>query len=223
MQAISLVSANSASTQGLLLATYHTIGIALYEIDVGDYPMCLSRVTVEVVNRSGRLEFIYASLLATRKVFDVFSSVPVERLSGICFTMWAQFNHALLNGVKLLASDAEGWDLQHARSVLRFHDILHRQVDAMKEIIARRAIVPETAIYGKDVFTRFLVKMNHALRWYESSYVSRNEPQGLSDQPTDPNALEVADPGEPLPAFDDAFWQTLFDNDWMLVGDGLGM
>ena len=210
------------STQGLLFATYHINKIALYEIDVGECPVCLPRVSAKVVNGTGRLEFVYASLLATRKVFDVYSSIPAERLSGICFTLWAQFNHALLNGVKLLASEADGWDLQHARSLLMFPDILHSQVKAMEEIISRRGLVPETAIDGKDVFTRILSKVHHALRWYESSCVSRTEPQGLRDQPTDSNEpLEVTDPGESLPVLDDVLWQNLFDDNWMLAGDGL--
>lgn len=206
----------------LLLATYHTTEIALYEIDMSDCPMCLPRVAVRVVDRTGRLESIYASLLATRKVFDVYSSVPVERLSGICFVLWAQFNHSLLNGVKLLASEADGWDLQHARSVLTFPDILHNQVKALEEVISRRGLVLETAMDGKDVFIRFLYKIHHALRWYESSRVSRTEPQELDEQLIGPNAsLEGTDTAEALSVFDDAFWQNLFDDNWMLVGDGL--
>ena len=209
-------------TEGLLLATYHTIEIALYEVDMGDCSKCLPRSTVKVVSRTGRLEFIYANLLATRKVFDVYSSVPVERLSGICFTLWAQFNHALLNGIKFLASEADGWDLQHARSLLTFPDILQSKVKAMEEIISRRGLMPETAMAGKDVFVRILTKLHHVLRWYESSRASRIEPQGLNDQPTDiDGSLEVADLGETLPAFDDAFWQDLLEDNWMLVGNGL--
>lgn len=209
-------------TQGLLLATYHTTEIALYEIDLSDCPMCLPRVAVKVVDRSGRLEFIYASLLATRKVFDVYSSVPVERLSGICFILWAQFNHSLLNGVKLLSSEADGWDLEYARSVLTFPDILHNQVKAIEEVVSRRGLILETAMDGKDVFIRFLLKVHHALRWYESSRVSRTSPQELGDQLIDPNrSLEVTDPAETLPIFDDTFWQNLFDDNWLLVGDGL--
>lgn len=195
--------------------------IALYEIDMSDCSMGLPRVAVEVADRTGRLEFFYASLLATRKIFDVYSSIPVERLSGICFTLWAHFNHAMVNGIKLLNSEADGWDLQHALSVLTFPDILHSQVKAVEEIISRRGLVLEAAMDGKDVFTRFLTKIQHALRWYESSCVSRNEPQRLSDQPTDPTgSLEPIENGEPLPVFDDSFWQNLFDDPWMLVGDG---
>ena len=187
---------------------------------MSDCSMCLPRVPVKVVDRTGRLEFIYTSLLATRKVFDVYSSVPVDKLSGICFTLWAQFNHALLNGVKLLQSEVDGWDLQHARNVLTFPDILHSQVKAIEEVISRRGLVLETAMDGKDVFTRFLFKLNNVLRWYESSRFSRIEPQTLSDQPTDPNGFLEATDGESLPAFDDAFWQNLLDDNWMLVGDG---
>lgn len=184
--------------------------------------MCLPRVAVKFVDRAGRLEFIYASLLTTRKLFDIYLTVPVEKLSGMCSTLWAQFNHALLNGIKLLASDADGWDLQHARSVLTLPEVLHYQISAIEEVISRRGLVLETAMDGKDVFTRFLTKVHHALRWYESSRVLRIEPQGLNDQPTDSNGtLEATDPGELLPAVDDAFWQTLFDDNWMLVGDGL--
>lgn len=210
------------STKGLLLTTFHTIEIALYEIDMGDEPMCLPRATVKIVTRTGKLEFIHASLLATRKVFDVYSSVPVERLPGICFTLWLQFTHAVLNGVKLLTSETEGWDSQYARSVLKLHDILLHQVDAMEKVTSSRGVVSGNAVDGKDIFTEFLVKMHHALRWYESSRISRIEPQGLSNQPTDPNDfMEVADPGEPLPVFDDVFWQNLFNDNWMLVGNGL--
>ena len=80
----------------------------------------------------------------------------------------------------------------------------------------------ETAMNGKDVFTRFLVKLQCALRCCESPRVSRSEPQGLSDQLTDPNgSLDVTDPGESVPLFDDAFWQTLLDDNGMLVGDGI--
>ncbi len=188
--------------------------------------MCLPRTPVKVIDRTGRLEFICTSLLATKNVFDVYSSVPVERLSGVCFTLWAQFNHALSNGVKLLTTEADGWDLQHARNVLTFPDILHRQVKGVEEIISRRGLVLETALDGKDVFARFLVKVHQALRWYDSSSVSRIEPQGLSDQPSDqpsdPNgSLGMADPGDSLMVFDDTFWQNLFDDNWMLVGDGL--
>ncbi len=184
--------------------------------------MCLPRTPVKAIDRTGRLEFIYASLLATRNVFDVYSSIPVERFSSVCFTLWAQFNHALLNGVKLLTTEAAGWDVQHARNVLTFPNILHRQVKDIEEIISRRGLVLETAMDEKDVFTRFLVKVHQALRWYESSRVSRIEPQGPSDQPSDPNGcLEMADPGESLTGFDDTFWQNLFDDNWMLVGDGL--
>lgn len=208
------------SPQGLLLATYHTIEIALYEVDMSDCPMCLPRVPVKVFDRTGRLEFIYTSLLATRKVLDVYSSVPVDRLSGICFTLWAQFNHALLNCFKLLKSEVDGWDLEHARNVLTFPAILHSQVKAIEEVISRRGLVLETAMDGKDVFTRFLIKLNNALRWYESSHFSRIEPQTLSDQPTDPNGFLEATDGESLPPFDDAFWQNLLDDNWMLVGDG---
>ena len=184
--------------------------------------MCLPRVAPKVVDRTGRLEFIYASLLATKKVFDVYSLVPVERLSGICFTLWAQFNHALLNGVKLLTSEADGWDSQHARDVLKFPDILHNHVKALEDVISRRGLVLETAMDGKDVFPVFLRKAHHALVWYESSRLSRVEPQGLSDQTTEPNGLlEATDAGESLPVFDDAFWQNLFDDNWMLVGNGI--
>ena len=192
-------------------------------MDMVEHPMCLPRVTTEVVNRTGRLEFMYASLLATRKVFNVYTSVPIERLSSVCFTMWAQFNHSLLNGVKLLASEADSWDVQQARSILNFHDILHRQVEAMEGIISMRSRDMDTAMVGKDVFTRFFTKIRHALRWYESSQTSGMEAQGLCDISTEPNgSLVVADPGEPLPVYDDTFWQTLFDDNWMLVGDGLG-
>ena len=210
------------STQGLLSASYHTTEIALYEIDLVDSPICLPRVPVTVVNRTGRLEFIYASLLATRKIFDVYSSVPIERLSSICLTLWAQFNHALLNGVKLLASEADGWDVQHARRHLNFHDILDCQVKAMEETVSRRGCGLKTAMDGKDVFIRFLAKVHHVLRWYESSQIPRIEPQGLGDQPTESNeSLEVPDPGEPPLVFDDDFWQNLFNDNWMLAGDGL--
>ena len=182
--------------------------------------MCLPRVPLTVVNRTGRLEFLYASLLATKKVFDVYTSVPTERLPGICLTLWAQFNHALLNGVKLLAAEADGWDVQHARQLLNFHDILHCQVKAMEEAISRRSCGLKTAIDGKDVFIRFLAKVHHVLRWYESSQVPRIEPRGLSDQSTESNgSLEVADPEEPPLVFDDDFWQNLFDDNWMLAGD----
>ena len=92
----------------------------------------------------------------------------------------------------------------------------------MEEIVSRRGRGSDTAMDGKDVFTRFLEKVHYVLRWYESSNASRVEAQGLSDQPTNPNgSLVVADPGEPLPVLDDTFWQTLFDDNWMLVGDGL--
>ena len=189
---------------------------------MSECPMCLPRVAVKVIDRTERLGFIYGSLLATRKVFDVYSSVPVERLSGICFTLWAQFNHAILNGIKLLTAEVDGWDLQHARSVLTFPVILHSQIKAIEEVISRRALDLETAMYGKDVFTRFLTKLHHALRWYESSTVSRIEPQGLNDQPTYPNgSLEATDTVGSFPVFDDAFWQNLFDDNWRLVGDGL--
>ena len=184
--------------------------------------MCLPRTTVQVGDRTGRLGFTYSSLLATRNVFDVYSSIPIERLSSICFTLWAQFNHALLNGVKLLASEADGWDVQHARNLLNFHDLLHCQVKAMEEIVSRRGCGSDSAMDGKEVFTRFLEKVHYVLRWYESSNASRIEAQGLGDQPSNPNgSLVVADPGEPLPVLDDTFWQTLFDDNWMLVGDGL--
>lgn len=212
------------STQGLLLTTFHTIEIALYEIDMGEDPMCLPQATVKVVTRTGKLEFIHASLLATRKVFDVYSSIPVERLSGICFTLWLQFTHAIMNGVKLLTSETEihGWDSQYVGSVLKLHDILLHQVDAMEQITSSRGVVSGNAVDGKDIFAEFLIKMHQALRWYESSHISRIEPHGLSNQPTDPNeSVEVADPGEPLPVFDDAFWQNLFNDNWMLVGNGL--
>ena len=211
------------STQELLLVTYHTTEIALYEIDMSECLMCLPRATVKFADRTGRLEYFYASLLATRKVFDVYSSVPVERLSGICFTLWVQFNHALLYGIKLLSSELDDWDLQHARSVLTFPDILHSQVKAIEEVISRRGLVSETAMDGKDVFSRFLGKLHHALRWYESSRLSRIESQAPSQQPLDPNgSLEATDAGESLPVFDDIFWQNLFDDSWMLIGDGLG-
>ena len=188
---------------------------------MGECPLCQTRVTAKVIKETGRVEFVYASLLATRKVLDVYASIPAEKLSRICLTLWAQFNQALRNGVKLLASEADGWDLQHARSLLMLPDILHSQVKAMEEIISRRGLMSETAIDGKDVFIRILSKVQQALRWYEFSCVSRTEPQGLSTQPTDANgSLEVADPGESLPVLDDVFWQN-FDDNWMLVGDGL--
>ena len=184
--------------------------------------MCSPRNLVKVTDKSGKLEFTYASLIATRKVFDVYSSVPVERLSGVCFTLWAQFNHAFLNGIKLLGSDIDGWDLQHARSVLTFPDILHNQVMAIEYVISKRSPVSDPAMHGKDVFTRLLTKLRHALRWYESITNPRLEPQGLSDQPTCPNgSLEPTDTGASFPVFDDAFWQNIFDDNWMLVGDGL--
>lgn len=209
-------------TQALLLATYHTIEISLYEVDISGCPMCLPRVATKVIDRTGRLEFIYASLLATKKVFDVYSSVPVERLSGICFTLWAQFNHAFLNSVKLLTSDAIGWDSQHAGNVLTFPDILHNQVKALEEVISRRGLLMETAMNEKDVFPRFLRKLRHALAWYESSRLSKVDTQGLSDQSINSNGvLEATDAGESLPLFDDTFWQELFDDNWMLVGGGL--
>ena len=209
-------------TQELLLVTYHTTEIALYEIDMSECLVCLPRATIKFADRTGRLEYIYASLLATRKVFDVYSSVPVERLAGICSTLWVQFNHALLYGIKLLSSELDDWDLQHARSVLTFPDILHSQVKAIEEVISRRGLVSETAMDGKDLFSRFLKKLHHALRWYESSRVSRIESQAPSQQPLDPNgSLEATDAGASLPVFDDAFWQNLFDDSWMLVGDGV--
>ena len=224
MQAISKRSANLVSTLGLLSASYHTIEIALYEIDLVDVPLSLPRVPVSVANRTGKLEFIYASLLATRKIFDVYSSVPIERLPGICLTLWAQFNHAFLNGVKLLASEADGWDVQHARRLLNFHGILHCQVKAMEETISRRCRDVKTAMDGKDVFIRFLAKVQHVLRWYESSQIPRIEPQGPSDEPTASNGpLEAPDPGGPPMIFDEDFWQNLFDDNWMLAGDGLSI
>ena len=205
----------------LLLTNYHTAKIALYEIDMGASPSCLPRNMLIFIDRTGSLEFICASLLATKKVFDVYSSVPVERLSGICLMLWTQFSHALLNGIKLLTSEADGWDLQHARSFLTFPNILHNQVKGIEEVITRRGLSLESAMDGKDVFARLLMKAHQALRWYESSRVSKVEPQGLSNQPTEPHgSVETAETGEPLPVFDDAFWQNLFDDNWMLAGDG---
>ena len=210
------------STQALVLATYHTIEISLYEIDMSGCPMCLPRVATQIVDRTGRLEFIYASLLATKKVFEVYSSIPVERLSGICFTLWAQFNHAFLNSVKLLTSEADGWDLHHARNVLTFPDILHDQVKALEEVISRRGLLMEIAMDEKDIFPRFLRKVRHALAWYESSRLSRVDSQGMSDPSINPNGLlESTDAGESLPVLDDCFWQGLFDDNWMLAGVGL--
>ena len=189
---------------------------------MSECPMCAPRNLVKVINGSGKLEFTYASLIATRKVFDVYSSVPVERLSGVCFTLWAQFNHAFLNAIKLLGSDIDGWDLPHARSVLTFPDILHNQVKAIEYVISKRSLALDPAMHKRDVFARLLTKLRHALRWDESVTTSRLEPQGLSDQPTYPNgSLEPTDTGAPFPVFDDAFWQNILDDDWMLVGDGL--
>ena len=189
---------------------------------MSECPICAPKNLFKVVDKSGKLEFTYSSLIATRKVFDVYSSVPVDRLSGVCFTLWAQFNHAFLNGIKLLGSDVDGWDLPHARSVLMFPDILHNQVKAIEYVISRRSTVLDPAIQGKDVFTRLLTKLRHALRWHESTTNSRLEPQGLTDQPTYPNgSLETNDTGASFPVFDDAFWQNIFDDNWMLVGDGL--
>ena len=185
---------------------------------------CLPREAVKVINRAGRLEFIYASLIATSKVFEVYSAIPIERLSGICFTLWVQINHALLNGFKLLTCETDGWDLQYARSVLTYPDILHRQEKAFEQVISRRGLILETAMDGKDVFASLLMKLRHALRWYESSRFSKMAPQGLSEQMSDPNVtLEVIDPGESLPVLDDAFWQNLLDDNWMLEGDGLSV
>ena len=209
-------------TQALLLTTYHTIEIALYEVYVSECPMCVPRNLVKVIDKSGKLEFTYASLIATRKVFDVYSSVPVESLIAVCFTLWAQFYHAFMNAIKLLGSDIDGWDLGHARSVLTFPDILHNQVKAIDYVISKRSLVLDPAMHGKDVFARLLTKLRHALRWYESMSNSRLEPQGLNDQPTYPNgSLETTDTGASFPLFDDAFWQNIFDDNWMLVGDGL--
>ena len=209
-------------TQALLLSTYHTIEIALYEIYMSECPMCVPRNLGKVIDKSGKLEFTYASLIATRKVFDVYSSVPVERISGVCFTLWAQFNHAFINGIKLLSSDIDGWDLPHARSVLMFPDILHNQVKAIEYVISKRCFVMDPAMNGKDVFARLLTKLRHALRWFESVTNSRLDPQGLSDQPMYPNgSLETTDTGAAFPVLDDAFWQNILDDDWMLVGDGL--
>lgn len=184
--------------------------------------MCLPQATAKVVARTGRLEFVHASLLATRKVFDIYLSIPIKRLPSISFTLWLQFTHAILNGVKLLTSETDGWDSQYARRVLKLHDVLLHQVDAMEQITSSRSVVSGNAVDGKDIFAQFLVKMHHALRWYESSRISGSAPQGLSDQHTDASdSVEVADPGEPLPVFDDAFWQNLFNDSWMLVGNGL--
>lgn len=210
------------STGGFLLASFHVAEIALYEMYMSDSPMCLPRVAVRVLDRTERLEFLYTSLLATRSVFDVYSSIPVERLSGICFILWAQFNHALLNSVKLLSSETDGWDLQHVQNVLTYPDILHNYFKALEEAISRRGLVLETAMDGKDIFVRFLTKINHALRWYESSRLSKNEPHGRSDRFTEHHEfLETIDLGESLPVMDDAFWQTLSDDNWMLVGNEL--
>ena len=216
--------AKFVSSQGLLLATYHATEIALYELDMGDSPSCPLKIAEKIVRSTGRLEYVYANLLATRKVFDIYTSVPVARLTSICFTLWVQFNHALLNGFKLLSSEVEGWDLQHAQSLLTIPEFLHSQVKAMEEVISLRGLVLKDAMDGKDVFTRILVKVNRALQWYESLRASRIEPQEPSDQPANPDGpLEVAKPGESLPVFDDAFWQDLFDDNWMLVGDALSM
>ena len=186
--------------------------------------MCLHRNAVKVADKTGRLEFFYASLLATRRVFDVYSSVPAERFTGLCFTLWVQFNHAVLNGVKLAACEADGWDVQHARSILTFPEILHNQVSTIEEIISRRGIVLEFATDSKDVFARFLLKVHHAVRWCESSQLPRIEAQGLNNQPSEPNeSLEAVYPGEPLAGFDEAFWQNFFDDNWMLVGDGISI
>ena len=209
-------------TQALLLTTYHAIEIALYEIYMSECPMCVPRNLAKVIDKSGKLEFTYASLIATRKVFDVYSSVPVEKVSGVCFTLWAQFNHAFLNGIKLLGSDIDGWDLPHARSVLMFPEILHNQIKAIEYVVSKRSPVLNPAMHEKDVFARLLAKLRHALRWDESITNSRLEPQGLADQPTYTNGpLETTDTGPPFPVFDDAFWQNIFDDSWMLVGDGL--
>ena len=184
--------------------------------------MCAPRNVVKVIDKSGKLEFTYASLIATRKVFDVYSSVPVEKVIGVCFTLWAQFNHAFINAIKLLGSDIDGWDLAHARSVLTFPDILHYQVKAIEYVISKRSLVLDPAMHGKDVFARLLTKLRHALRWYGSMTNSRLEPQGLTDQPTCPNgSLGTTDTGASFTMFDDAFWQNMFDDNWLIVGDEL--
>ena len=213
--------AKSVFNPELLLGTYHTTEIAMYEIYMGDCPMCLPRAPVKDVDRTGRLEFIYASLLTTRKAFDVYTSIPIESLPGTCFTIWAHYHHAILNAVKLLRSEVDGWDLQHARKVLAFPEVLHSLVKAIEQVIARRGLVLETAVGGKDSFVQFLTKAQNVLRWFESSRLSRIEPQGPTDQLANRSgSLEATEHGESLPEFDDNFWQNLLDDNWMLLGDG---
>ena len=219
-----------SQTNKMLLTTYHTAQIALYEIDIGDCTMCLPRTTDKFVERKGRIEFIHASLLATRKVFDVHASIPVEKQPSVCLTLWIQFQHALLNGIKLLTIETDAWE--HASTLLMFPDILHHQVKVLEEVISHRGLFDfETAaiIDGKeeDIFVTFLAKIRYIVRLYESLRVSKKlEVRNLDEQSPGASAnafVEAAESGDVLPVFDDSFWQTFFDDSWALVGDGFGM
>jgi hypothetical protein len=115
------------STNATLLGHHSIATILLYSASLSS---SLSLPSTE------RLTHLWACLHATKSFFDIPSDSTQPRVMGMASF---DFFTALLTGTKLITlSDVTDWDLDHVRTVLRFGQIMDRQIAEMEKLADRR-------------------------------------------------------------------------------------
>lgn len=140
--------------------------------------------------------------------------------------MWILNGYALLLGAKLCFSNAEGWDFDHARTLLDYVNVIDKVTEKLEAIVRLRAP------HGKyEIFTRYIKQ----IRCKQIRGMGNGHRQDAASLPPVSMDRHMADPSQPTNSFvpdgshplyddqifmDDSFWQGLLDsdNDWMMLG-----
>jgi hypothetical protein len=176
-----------------------------------------------------RLKTLYSCLVAVKTYFDTHFALGVRMPPSFPYFMWIQNGYALLLGAKLCFGKADGWDLEHVRTLLDYTSVVDRITEKLEAILRLRSP------HGKyEIFTRYIkhIRCNQMRKamptktFVEEHRAASTPPVSSEEQMPDGDPL--ANPFLPNSGaehqeqmfMDDHFWQGLLDvdNDWMMFG-----
>lgn len=193
--------------------------ISLYEIG-------LYRPFWQESDKSHRLTTLYACLVAVKSYFDDHFAPGVRVPASFPYFMWILNGYALLLGAKLCLVNADGWDFDHARTLLDYVNVIDRVTEKLEAIVRLRTP------HGKhEIFTRYIKQ----IRCKQIRGMGSGNRQHAASFPLVAMEEDMANPSQSTNLFlsnsnhtlyddqifmDDSFWQGLLDNDndWMMLG-----
>ena len=205
-----------------------TVVSCLQVAEISLYEIGLYRPFWQENDKSHRLTALYACLVAVKSYFDDHFAPGIRVPVSFPYFMWILNGYALLLGAKLCFSNADGWDLDHARTLLDYVNVIDKVTEKLEAIVHLRTP------HGKsEIFTRYIKQLRcKQIRGMGNG--NRRDAASLPPVSMD-SYMADHDPNEPANLFlpeashalyndqifmDDSFWQGLLDadNDWMMLG-----